>query len=473
MHFDEVFHAAPLQQHIRRAPYGSLAARGALEHDIRMLRVPAAAGNGAVTDRVICFLVILISGNPVLDLLSHDAQGVALAAMALVLLAIKHRRRIPVTHADLFIAGAFTALSLAHLASFGSEVAPASASFLVRLAVALLAIRVVRDFHRHYTWVMCALASISLVFHVPVLLGVDMRAMLRWARVSLPPPNAGVFHVGIHNFHLPETAMRNSGMFHEPGAFGGYLLLAMLFGAAHLTERGAWRRQLVLVVAVLTTLSTTAYIALAVVLIVLATAYLLATNRRGAYLALVPAVALVAFVAAIAFQRLPFLGEKIQGKVEDVRSDRPWARIDRIGNFLYDLDHIARRPLAGWSPRPGTRSSVDPEILELVEGQGNGLSGFAVKYGLTGFLLFTAFAFASFHRLYGNRFNAALAVVAVAILLTGEQYLQQPLFMCLMFLPEAMRTTAVAAGGAWTGRPPLHAWRRSRPAARTEDLPRA
>ena len=443
-----------------------------------MLPGPAPEGNGATADRVICFLVILMSGSPVFELLSHDAQGVAFAAFAVVLLAIKNSRRIRVTHADLFIVGAFAALSIAHLAAFGSEVAPASASFLVRLTLALLAIRVMRDFHRHYTWIMYQLAWISLVFHVPVLLGIDMRAMLKWIRIPLPPPNAGVFHIGIHNFHLPETAMRNSGIFHEPGAFGGYLLLAILFGAAHVADRTSWRKLLVLVVAVLTTLSTTAYIALALVLIILVTANRLATHRRGAYLQVVPAVAIVGVVGWLAFHSLPFLGAKIESTLEDVRADQPWARIDRIGNFLYDWEHIAKRPLAGWSPRPSTRSSIDPEILEVVEGQGNGLSGFAVKYGLLGLLLFTAGAFASFHGLYGNRVLAGLAVGVIAILLSGEQYLQQPLFMCLMFLPQALpATAALARRDIGTKGRTRYAWRRpssapSRLAAVPQERPR-
>jgi hypothetical protein len=438
-----------------------LAAAGTLEHDRPMLPGSAPEGNGAVTDRVICFLLVVMSGNPVLELLSRDAQGVAFGAFAAALLVIKSSRRIRATRADLLIVGAFVALSIAHLVTFGGEVAPASASFLVRLTVALLAIRVTRDFHRDYSWVIFRLACLSLVFHVPVLLGLDVRDMLTWMRVALPPPNAGVFHIGIHNFHLPETAMRNSGMFHEPGAFGGYLLLAILFEAAHVIQRASRRRLLVLVVAVLTTMSTTGYIALGVALTVLVIAKRLATNPRGAYLRVLPAVALVGITGWLAFQRLPFLGEKIRTNLEDVRADQPWAPIDRIGNFLYDLDYIGRRPLVGWSPRPTTRSSVDPEVLELVEGQGNGLSGFAVNYGLFGLLLFTAGAFASFQRLYGNRVLAVLAVGVVAILLTGEQYLQQPLFMSLMFIPHALpATTALVRRGGATKGPARLAWRR-------------
>jgi hypothetical protein len=407
-----------------------------------MLSGPASEGNGALTDQVICFLVILMSGNPVMDLLSTAAQGVAFVVFAAVLLAITHRRRIRVRQADLFIVGAFATLSITHLVTFGSEVASSSAAFLIRLTVALLALRVTREFHRHFTSIMYRLACISLVFHLPVLFRVDLPAMLGQLRIPLPPPNARAFHIGIHNFHTPENALRNSGMFHEPGAFGGFLLLAIVFGAAHVVDRTSRRRLVVLIIAALTTLSTTAYIALALALIILVTARRLATNRRGAYLRTVPAVALVGVIGWLAFYNLPFLGEKIEAKLEDVRADQPWARIDRIGNLLYDLDYVSKRPLAGWSPRHTTRLSIDPDVLDTVAAQGNGLSGFAVRYGLLGLLLFAAGAFASFHRMYGDKVLAGLAVGVVAILLTGEQYLQQPVFMSLMFVPYVPPDTA-------------------------------
>jgi hypothetical protein len=426
-----------------------------------MLPGPAQKGHGAIIDRLICFLVILASGNPAVELLPRDAQGAAFAAFAGALLLIRHSRKISITLADLFILGAFAALSVVHLLVFGSEVASASASFLVRLTVAFLAIRVTHNFHRHYISVMYLLACISLVFYVPVVMGVDMRTMLESLRLPLPPPHVNVFHIGIHNFHQPEHAMRNSGMFHEPGAFGGYLLLAVVFGALDTAERMSRRTLAVLVIAALTTLSTTTYIALAPALMMLVTANRIATHRPGVHLSMVPAVAVLGFVGWLAFQNLPFLGEKIEAKLEDVRQEQPWARIDRIGNLLYDLDSISKRPLAGWSARHTTRSSIDPEILQTIEGQGNGLSGFAVRYGLLGLLVFAVSALVSFHRLCAHGLLAGLALGVVAILLTGEQYLYQPLFMSLMFIPHALpaTATAVVSRGALRG-DARNTWRR-------------
>jgi hypothetical protein len=262
---------------------------------------------------------------------------------------------------------------------------------------------------------------------------VDLAQLLRPLQLPIEGVNSGVTHILVHNFHLPAHRTRNSGMFHEPAAFAGYLVLAILLSA--LETDPVWRRRRwVLVAAVLTTFSTTGYIALAPVFVFLAVARRLAANRKRVYVYALPAMIAVSLVGSFAYDRLPFLRTKIERHLADVAADKPWAPVDRIGNLLYDLEHIERRPLFGWSQRHATRTAVDPQVLEFVLGQGNGLSGFAVRFGLFGIFLYLATVFGRFQQLYADRLLAATAVGIIAILLSSEQYLQAPLFLSLMFI---------------------------------------
>jgi hypothetical protein len=402
----------------------------------RRRRSARARRRDATVDRLVCVAIVL-SVTPVVDVLTSEGKSALLAGLIGVLALLLRSRGIRLPVRDASIVGGFAALAALHVATFGPVVVNASAAFLLRIVAAALAIRAVTDFHRHYVRVLHGLAWISFAFYLPVLLGVDLAGMLGALRLPLQSGNTSVLHVGIHNFHLPEHSTRNSGIFHEPGAFAGYLALAVLLGLFEAGRR-ARRRRAVMLVALLSTLSTTAYVALAPVAVMLVVARKLAASSRAVYRHLVTAAAVVGVAGWVAFETLPFMKEKISAHLEDVAMERPWAKIDRIGNFLYDVDHISRRPLTGWSPRHTTRLHLDPEVIETVAAQGNGLSGFAVRYGLIGLGLFAVTAFAFFRRTYGSGLLAALALGVVAILLTGEQYLDGSVFLSLMFVPAAL-----------------------------------
>lgn len=396
-----------------------------------------------MTDRLLCLLVVFLSGSPVPDILSNASKAALFAALALALAFQMHRRQLAPAGRDLAILGAFAALVVLHVGVFGFEVVDASLAFLVRLAVAMLAILTVPDFHRHYVRVMYALAWLSFAFYLPVVLGVDLRSLFAPVRVPLEGPHAEVVHILVHNFHNPDNQARNSGIFHEPGSFAGYLVLAILLSVFE-TGRAARKRVLVLLAAVLTTLSTTAYAALAPMLVMLVAAKRLRVDPRSVYAYVVTAALVTGAAGWIAFETLPFGRAKVASHLDDIAAGVPWAKRDRIGNLLYDLNHIRKRPLTGWTPRHATREGLDRDVLESVSGQGNGLSGFVVRYGLVGLAVFVAAAYGGFRRMYGHGLLAGLAMSVVAILLSGQQYLDGSLFLSLMFVPVGLARGAFA-----------------------------
>jgi hypothetical protein len=284
-------------------------------------------------DRVIVLLVVLVSGNPVVFYLL--GKGIILVGMPILLLAYAFVRGLRYDRFDIFIYVLFVLIGLVHFAEFGQVVLAATLGFLLKVAAALLVVRTVRGFPDSYVRVMTGLAILSLAFYVPqLLLGDTLR---HYAELIAIPYAPGVIHIGLHNFGLEIHKYRNSGFFWEPGAFAGYLMLALVVAGAERLGNGEAvkvdSRMKILIVGLLTTASTTGYVAL----IVFMFAFLFAKygiRNIGRGLA-IGAVLLVAVY--IGYKNLPFLSEKIDAQYEAVLEENQRYEITRFGNVIYDL----------------------------------------------------------------------------------------------------------------------------------------
>ena len=375
-------------------------------------------------DYFLTLMVIIVSGNPAVGYFSKE---VAIIVPLVILLSFAIVRRVKITHRDCVVVAMFLIIYFVHLMAFGSMTVSASLGNLARLLTALLAVRVVPDFPGKFVFVMYGLAIMSLVFFLPTLSGVDLPSLLAPMSIPLGPE---IVHIGLHNFTpvYGATIVRNSGMFWEAGAFAGYLILALLFTLRSI-ETVPRRYFVVLVVALLSTQSTTGYLVFFIVaaaLIATGTVKRFDSSRRS--LAAFWLVAL-GVVAAAAFEMLPFLGEKIADQYHIAVAAEGRYYWTRYGNLLYDLEYIIDRPIFGWSSRYEPRQ-ID---LDVVARQGNGLSGFTVRYGLFGLSAFCVFAFAALSDFYRSRRIAAISIIAVMVLLIGEPYLNFPMFLSLMF----------------------------------------
>jgi hypothetical protein len=378
---------------------------------------------------LLTLLVVAISGNPALGLLGKETVFIGALGIFVV---IWFLRPLKMAARDLMIFGLFAALVVVHMFDFGAIALAASLGFLVKLAIALLAARLIPDFTNKFISVMFSLAVLSLLFYVPVQLGIDLPELL--GRIRVPLDNPGMVDIAIHNFHVPDQRTRNCGMFWEPGAFAGYLILALFFMIRNGQNEGVRsKRGVVLLAALLSTQSTTGYLALAVL------SMLYIVNARWVRSLSAKAVVIPMFLAAFAliawvsFSQLNFLGDKIGSQIDVVNSGDDRGRVNRIGNFLYDLKWIAEKPVFGWSATPETRLSDDAEVADLVVAQGNGLTGFAVKFGLLGLFSFLGFSAYCTRRITGSWLAAYFGTVILCVLLNGEQFLGFPVFLTLMF----------------------------------------
>lgn len=389
--------------------------------------------------RVGVALLVMISANPAVY--AFPKEAVLLSALAFIVIGWA-RAGIPLRRSDAIPIAAFTAISACHLLLFGMDVMTSSVGFLVRVLIAVFAVRLTPEFAKNFVDVMVGIAAVSLMFFLPEQLGVNLSDATAPFRVGVDGMAAR--HIGIHNFLIPGEEGRNAGMLGEPGMLAGYLILALLLGIVARVRRPTlvWA---LLVTTLLTTRSTTGYMA-GMAVGVVASYSMRARNR---FVGVVRGIVLVAVLVGgtfIAYERLEFLGGKIEHQWQDAMERSEASKITRFGTLLYDLKYVEERPIVGWSPLPGTRSEADRDIEDLAKGQGNGLSNFAVKFGVAGVAIFFALVYRGVRAHGASRTLAAGACGVVAMVLMGEPYLNSPAFMTLMFMP-AIRPKGKRAAG--------------------------
>ena len=377
-------------------------------------------------------LVIAISGNPAISFLGKESIYIFTLTILMVLWWL---RPLKLTMPDILVLILFGLLTLTHLLNFGSITILASLGVLVRLSIALLAVRLIPDFQRRYIIVIYFLSLISLFFWVPLFFGIDLQKMLS---VFQLPLGVNQFHIGIFNLRKEyDGSIRNMGMFWEPGAFSGYLILALFF-LVRFGKSGdvLSKHSLVLAVTLLSTQSTTGYIAFMMLAVSLMYNAGIVKDKLLNLLIFPTIIGALVGISYATTTQVSFLGEKINSQFKSAAMRDDPSRINRFGNFLYDLEWIEKRPVFGWSANPATRLSIDREVRDLVAVQGNGLTGFAVRFGLIGLLSFIGFLAYATKRVTGSTAASFFSVVIICILLNGEQFLGFPIFLSLMFIPR-------------------------------------
>jgi len=246
--------------------------------------------------------------------------------------------------------------------------------------------------------------------------------------------NSSVILFGTLNVLFDSGPMRNSGMFWEPGAYSGYLLLIPIMYFSDLKE--LWnlhkRKCIVLLIALLTTLSTTGYIILFLILI-----YYLMVKSGKKFLVYLSLPFILSGMYKI-FTQVDFLGEKIETQFESTNSSSNIGEdfsADRFGALAFDLYYINKHPLIGNGIHSKTRYE-DHQYLVLDEdsgitSHGNGFSNFVASMGI----LSMALLFYLLYKRYPfSKLDSIFVILILILILQGEQFLNYPLFLALPFI---------------------------------------
>ena len=228
--------------------------------------------------------------------------------------------------------------------------------------------------------------------------------------------------------------VRNSGMFWEPGAFAGYLLLGLVFIVLknRKFKLGPYRNNVIIILLTLfSTTSTTGFIVLGMMLLVYSY-----QNFRWGRLIVIP---LIVVIINIAYVSLDFLQEKIEKQfAAAAEMDEKDTDPSRFGAFKMDLTYIQSQPLTGNGLHVKTRYRFHPFVKGDI-GHGNGMSNFIACWGIPFFLVWLSCVYLAALKISHSVFIAICSTFIIVLLMQGEQYLNYPLFLSFFFIPFLYR----------------------------------
>lgn len=384
----------------------------------------------SLKDYLPLFFVLCFSGNPVFTSTGYSKQLLILFAITFIiytLSSISSKKVNKPVFRLLLIILCIVILSTFQKYSLGAISIPGVVALVLKITIALFMMlyyqsKEINVFHL-YVNLLSILVKISLPFFI-------LNYFIN-AGIYLPfnDSKTVLFYT---SFNRPIDEIRNSGMFWEPGAHAGYLILALLFIIMHNRKFviGNFKKQaLWIVVGLLTTMSTTGFLVLAIIIFI----YVFQNYKYGRVIVL----PIVFLISTYAYNNLEFLSVKIEEQytlaTEMESSD---VSNTRFGSLNMDMQYIMDQPFTGNGLDSKKRYRFHPWINEEV-GNGNGMSNFLVFWGIPFFLLWV-FSFFKFSLDYSGSIGTAIIVTIIILLvLQGEQFLNYPIFL-LFFTATAL-----------------------------------
>jgi hypothetical protein len=391
-------------------------------------------------DLALTWLILMVSGNPSIPLMLDGWELILVCTFLLVAMVGIMRKRMKIPPESLIPFMGFIFLFACQAHSFHTFPWTTWAGFFLRLLIGLGSVVVVRNPVRHLIVVLSFLSLVSLLFWGVGLAGRSgpYASFIRSLAESFNTLGSGKAYLLVHGylFESPEViGLRNMGMFWEPGAFSGYLSLALILlglTADHFSRRDYRLCLTLLSLGILSTLSTTGYVSLPLVWVL----HLLCRRADFPPPAYLLVLIFILSAASVLVCKLDFVGEKIMHHYEEgIYQTNPNWYLTRFGSMVFDWEYIARRPLTGWGIANETRFALHQNMRTLKFGMGNGLTDFIARFGGLGLLLYMLMTVQSLHRLNPQKHLAVgLAIAIILVSLCGETFLNYPLFLSLMFL---------------------------------------
>lgn len=236
----------------------------------------------------------------------------------------------------------------------------------------------------------------------------------------------------IYNFNQLD-GFRNSGPFWEPGAFGGYLIIAIIFIYFSDTIKNKNKKLIVLLLALITTLSTTAYAALGIFLF-----FYYFKSIKNIFLKIAISISII-YGGYYAFFNVDFIGKKIEHQLSEAKDADAYgadSNTQRFLNILRDIEDFKGHEWVGRGSNPKTRYAYKAEEqIRTV-----GLTDIIVRMGLPFFLIMLFFVYKSMCSLvnYTRKRKEQLycigSVLTILLTLMSEVYFNFPLYWSLIFL---------------------------------------
>ena len=226
-------------------------------------------------------------------------------------------------------------------------------------------------------------------------------------------------------------ASRNCGFMWEPGAFAGVLIICIYINTIIIQNyKIGTRKNLVLFVTILTTLSTLGYVTLLFPLIAVIV-------HRNQYRYLIPIIIVLPLLANLDFLLPKFFKEsnnvsselnKTQYATEDSQ-----VSVSRSASIAMDYSSFSERPILGYGVdfRTTSAEQIFGEYDENVI-RSSGLMSLLLRFGLVGLLIYSYLIFRSI-RFYATFSSAVLFSLLVLFVLFSNPIDNSPLLFSLFF----------------------------------------
>lgn len=298
---------------------------------------------------------------------------------------------------------------------------------------------VYKDFFKIYTNIIYKLALISLPLYIFQL--IDYEAMK--AFIGIIEHNISFldyredWYENLFFFTLNDNGMyRNSGFAWEPKGFGTFLTLAFLFQLMLNNFKFFDKKNIVYLLAIITTFSTSTY---SILLLGVIPFYL---YNRGTSFKIMASFLVVPIVFTI-FTQVDFMEKKILNEyntrdkytnyVNDRNYDGVSRSLGRFGSLIMDYRDFIKEPLVGYGLYSDKRTMYSVGGVKLV--RVNGFSDFLAKFGLIGIVFLIISFFRSFKKVAFQFKFKGYFIIPISILITsfGSAILLKPLYLGLLF----------------------------------------
>jgi hypothetical protein len=383
-------------------------------------------------DYLLILILLFLSGFPAAVPIQESIRLVLLAISVFVFL----KRRGDIDFQYIFVIIVFGFITLWHFYSFNIYEPRTAFGIFVRISIGYFVVKSIGIyFPKTYIEVMFHLTLISLIVWLPAFLFPSVKSLIAGARFFVPEgfedANFFVYHT---NFGDPSESkfLRNSGPFWEPGAFGGYLVLALIFLLIQypkVIDKFKWKlTSSIITLGILSTFSTTTYLACFIIFIVVF------LNQKISFSKFILGVGAVLFCYT-AFLKLDFLSSKIDNHLDRTQDEIAYTNHrTRITSAIIDFADWKEYPLFGRGKFESSRFDHDVTAVN----RNNGTTDFLVMFGLVGFIIYFYSYYLSFKNLmifYTVRSNLAFFIVIIFLILGfSENYFLLPFFWSLVFM---------------------------------------
>lgn len=386
------------------------------------------------------FLLMCFSGNPLFT--ATDYSKTLLVVYTFCFIAYMHlsiRIEVPdrVLKILVILVGTIVLITLFQYTLLGSVSIPGVFAIILKIIIGAYTLLYYQDKKIDFLTVYIKIIAFLVIVSLPFWL----YNHLSWFGLDLHVNNMKTVFIYtslLEDFGLMKV--RNPGMFWEPGAFSGYLILGLVFVILRNKkyELGDFKMEVFWIfIGVLTTMSTTGFLVLCVI------SNIYVYQHYGVARIIILPISI--FIVYLAYYNLDFMQEKIVNQYEESHHlDKGDISNTRFGSWKMDMQYIQSMPFTGNGLDSKTRFRFHPWITKDI-GNGNGMSNTLVCWGIPFFLFWLFSVYKSVYTISRSVFTTITLSLVILLLLQGEQYLNYPVFLLFFVIPYIYKFKTIPA----------------------------